>query len=78
MAKLIEIGDDQVLQLERIKRGIKASTGRDISYKVALEIYASKKPKSRISLVSKKRRKTSSLSLNDFALDFSIDGFGLK
>jgi hypothetical protein len=56
MARLIQVSDNQYKQLHDIKEDLEKKTGKPVSYKIAIEVYATKKPKSRISINVQKGR----------------------
>ena len=54
MPHLIQISDNQHAQLSEIKNSLEKKTGKLVSYKIAFDVYATKKPKGRITVTPKK------------------------
>jgi hypothetical protein len=56
MPHLIQISDNQHADLTGIKKNLEKRTGKPISFKIALDIYATKKPKTRITIKTQRGR----------------------
>jgi hypothetical protein len=55
MSKLISVSDVQARELDLIRDSVKSKTGREISYKLALEIYASRSSRKMKVVVGKRK-----------------------
>ena len=55
MPHLIQISDNQHAQLSEIKNSLEKKTGKPVSYKTAFDVYATKKPKGRITVTLKNK-----------------------